>query len=260
MECVWLRINHCESSQGRRARLRVGVLYHVGNRTLTFHGSASAVRQLLLPLFQDWTFATLASLPSVSQVGEPQPPPAPAPPAPSPPLPPSVPCTTPPVCQETPVLVPPPPLHSRTPPALALLTGAKVVRSSSLSFVGSPSNSRLCKVRSIARLVPLPLHPSHTLRRLHPHPVFPPRLGLTHWRAVLAVSLHLLSLSHRLHFPLLTGCVPVVAAASPVPPLCSTGYCDSHCHSRRCSHHHSAPQPTLPVGSSRPLRPPHTCR
>ena len=56
-----LRINHWDSSQGRRARLRVGVLYHVGNRTLTFHGSATTVRQLLLPLFQDWTFATLAS-------------------------------------------------------------------------------------------------------------------------------------------------------------------------------------------------------
>ena len=65
---------------GRRARLRVGVLYHVGNRTLTFHGSASTARQL--PLFQDWTFATLASLPSVSQVGHcflwPSPPPPPS--------------------------------------------------------------------------------------------------------------------------------------------------------------------------------------
>ena len=52
-------MNHWDSSQGRRAPLRVGVLHHVGNRTLTFHGSASTVRQLLLPLFQEWTFATL---------------------------------------------------------------------------------------------------------------------------------------------------------------------------------------------------------
>ena len=64
---VWLRINHWDSSQGRRARLRVGVLYHMGNRTLTFHGTASVVSQLLLLLFQDWTFATLAFLPFVSQ-------------------------------------------------------------------------------------------------------------------------------------------------------------------------------------------------
>ena len=64
---VWLRINHWDSSQGRRARFRVGVLYHIGNRTLTFHGTASVVSQLLLLLFQDWTFATLASLPFVSQ-------------------------------------------------------------------------------------------------------------------------------------------------------------------------------------------------
>ena len=42
------------------------------NSTLTFHGSASTVRHLLLPLLQDWTFAALASLLSVSQVGEPQ--------------------------------------------------------------------------------------------------------------------------------------------------------------------------------------------
>ena len=34
-----------------------------------FTCSASVVRQLLLPLFQDWTHATMASLPSVSQVG-----------------------------------------------------------------------------------------------------------------------------------------------------------------------------------------------
>ena len=53
---VWPRINHWDSSQGRRARLRV---------------------------------ATSASLPSVSQVGEPQPPLAPTLPALSPPQPPS---------------------------------------------------------------------------------------------------------------------------------------------------------------------------
>ena len=48
---------------------------------------------------------------------------------------------------------------------------------------------------------------------------------------------------------------------SPVHPLCSTGYCDSHCHSHRCPQHRpSVPQPIPPVGSSRPARPPLTCR
>ena len=47
---------------------------------------------------------------------------------------------------------------------------------------------------------------------------------------------------------------------SPVPPLCSTSYCDSHCHSRRCSHHRlSVPQPIPPVIPSRPACPPRTC-
>ena len=45
---VWLRINRWDSSQGRRARLRVGVLYHVANRTLSFHGSATAVLPIVV--------------------------------------------------------------------------------------------------------------------------------------------------------------------------------------------------------------------
>ena len=52
----------------------------------------------LLPLFQDWTFGTLASLPSVSQVGEPQPPLTPL----------SGPSAPPPLCQGTPHVPPPP--------------------------------------------------------------------------------------------------------------------------------------------------------
>ena len=60
---VWLRVNHWDSSQGRRARLRVGTLYHVGNRTLTFHGSASTVRQLLLRSFPGLDFCHLGFFP-----------------------------------------------------------------------------------------------------------------------------------------------------------------------------------------------------
>ena len=85
---VWLKISHWDSSQGRRARLLGGVLYHVGNNTLTFHGLTTTVRQLLLPLFQEWTFATLASLPLVSQVGGTQPALTPTLPVPSLPQPP----------------------------------------------------------------------------------------------------------------------------------------------------------------------------
>ena len=122
---VWLRINHWDSSEGRRARLRVGVLYHVGNRTLTFHGSATTVRQLLLPLFQDWTFATLASLPSVSQV------------------PPSSPCAPPPLCQGTPQPVLPStaaslqPLHSSPVPRLS---GAHLAHPSTHFAIRGSSN------------------------------------------------------------------------------------------------------------------------
>ena len=145
--------NHWDSSQGRRARLRGGVLYHVGNRTLTFHGSATTVRQLLLPLFQDWTFATLASLPQclkwASHHSLSRPPH---------------------LCR---------PFRSHNPPGPAHLTGAKVVRSSFRLFVGSPSNSRLCKLRSTAWFAQLPLHPIHAPR--------------------LATSLHLLTLPLRLH-------------------------------------------------------------
>ena len=80
---------------------------------------------------------------------------------------------------------PPPPLHSRIPPALALLTGSKVVRSSSRSSVGSLFNSRLFKPRFIAWHVQLPLHLLLAQRPLLPYPVLPHRYGLTPSRAVL---------------------------------------------------------------------------
>ena len=108
-------------------------------------------------------------------------------------------------------------------------------------FVGSPSNSRLCKLRSTAWLAQLPLHLPHA----HAHLTTlcasgrgsPP--GEHCWPSP--------TLLLRLHVPLLTGFAPVVARAL-------------H-HSRRCSHHRlSVPQPIPPVAPSRLARPPRTCR
>ena len=212
---------------------------YVGNRTLTFQGSATTVRHLLLPLFQDWTFATLASLPSVSQVGEPQPPLAPTLPVTFQSLrtATSVPNDTNSLCRL---------LHTHNPPALAHPTGAKVVR-----FVGSPSKSRLHKLKSTAWFAQLPLHPFHILRLPHP---LPPVLPLRQGAHSQASAGHLPSPSHPVAPPpppspdqlcSLLGCT------SPVPRLCSTTHCDSHCHGRRCSHHRlSVPQPIPPVTPS----------
>ena len=61
---VWLRVDHWPTSLGRHPRLRCGVLYHVANRTLSFHGVADAV-QFLLPLFESWTYSSLPQLPSI---------------------------------------------------------------------------------------------------------------------------------------------------------------------------------------------------
>ena len=60
---VWLRIDHGRASRGG-SRLRCGVLFHPVNRELTFHGVATVVTQLLLPLFEDWTFPSVELLPS----------------------------------------------------------------------------------------------------------------------------------------------------------------------------------------------------
>ena len=59
---VWLRIDHWRASRGG-SRLRCG-LFHPVNRELTFHGVASVVTELLLPLFEDWTFPSVELLPS----------------------------------------------------------------------------------------------------------------------------------------------------------------------------------------------------
>ena len=53
---VWLRVDHWPTALGRHPRLRCGVLHHVANRTLSFHGIVIDAVQFLLPLFESWTF------------------------------------------------------------------------------------------------------------------------------------------------------------------------------------------------------------
>ena len=68
---VWLRVNHWSGAMSRRPRLRCGVLYHVANRTLSFHGGADVARRMLLPIFADWTFSSLHDCPSMRPGPEP---------------------------------------------------------------------------------------------------------------------------------------------------------------------------------------------
>ena len=66
---VWLRVDQWPTALGRHPRLRCCVLYHVANRTLSFHGIARDAVQFLLPLFEDWTCSSLPQLPSVRSSG-----------------------------------------------------------------------------------------------------------------------------------------------------------------------------------------------
>ena len=240
---VWLRINHWDSSQGRRARLRVGVLYHVGNRTLTFHGSASVVRQLLLPLFQDWTHATMASLPSVSQVGNHQAveapscvPPTQTPPSPAPHVPhaqPSGPYAPPHRCQGCQELM-------------------SIVRR--LTFQLQALQTEVHRM-VIAAGRPAPVPPAQVpAPPSTPSPIgAPPTTGAPSSFPPPPPPLPVRSCSRR-------GCTSLVL------PLCTTGYCDIHCHSHRCHFHHpSSPAPHPPTTLSArsgnpPRRPLQVCR
>ena len=55
---VWLHVDHWRGAHCSRLCLRCGVLHHVANRELTFHGSDVDATQLLLPIFADWTYPT----------------------------------------------------------------------------------------------------------------------------------------------------------------------------------------------------------
>ena len=57
---VWLRINSRQATFARRPHLLCGVLFHVANRTLTFHGDVSEAARLL-PIFRPWTSDTAES-------------------------------------------------------------------------------------------------------------------------------------------------------------------------------------------------------
>ena len=58
---VWLRVDHWPSAVGRHPRLRCGVLYHIADRNLSFHGIATDTVQL--PLLGSWTFSSLPQVP-----------------------------------------------------------------------------------------------------------------------------------------------------------------------------------------------------
>ena len=64
---VWLRIDQWSSALGNRPRLRCGALYHVANRTVTFHGVARDAARLLVPLLEGWTVPSISQLPSVQR-------------------------------------------------------------------------------------------------------------------------------------------------------------------------------------------------
>ena len=59
---VWLRVNCPQGAYSRRPRLLCGVLFHIENRSLTFHGDATSAADALLPLFQSWTFSSAANM------------------------------------------------------------------------------------------------------------------------------------------------------------------------------------------------------
>ena len=71
---VWLRVDYWPTALGRHPRLRCGVLYHVANRTLSFHGVGRDAVQFLVPLFESWTFSSLPQLPSIRTSGSSVPP------------------------------------------------------------------------------------------------------------------------------------------------------------------------------------------
>ena len=61
---VWLRIFDPTAGARRgNPRVRCGVLYHVSQMTAYFHGDEQATREIVLPLFQDWTFDSLDQVP-----------------------------------------------------------------------------------------------------------------------------------------------------------------------------------------------------
>ena len=68
---VWLRVDQWPTALGRHPHLRCGVLYHVANRTLSFHGIARDAVQFLLHSFRiGRVLLSLSCLPFDRQVLE----------------------------------------------------------------------------------------------------------------------------------------------------------------------------------------------
>ena len=232
---VWLKIN-----KGILPKV-VGVLCHVGNRTSDFHWLRHHCETTSAPSFPGLDVCHLG-FPSFSfssgraKTSSARPTCA----IPSAPAFRSLRTTR-------PQPVPPPPQPHPSSPCPP--HGAKVARSSSRSSDDSLCNLRPFKLRFTAwhvKLPPTSFSPSAPFS----HPVLPHRLGPTPSRCNAG---HLPAPPSPIRFFSRRGCT------SPVPSLCSTVCCDSHCHSHRCPQHRpSVPQP--PVGSSRPARPPRTCR
>ena len=213
--------------------------------------------QSLLPVFQDWTYATLSSLPSVSQVGDHVP-----------------------VAQCLPTLVPQSPfsrhrqrLHQcrhrqQSGPQLIhldgpqlLLTGVRGVRNSLPSCVASRFSCKRCRLKFIAwqprlprfvPVVPVPLAlPPMVRPPMHPSPLHVLLLAIPELlsQAPLVVSRQrqLLLLPRTAHQPPFQTASRVCVAVAPhkfpsfVPPVIVTP------RSRRCLHHCSDRRFAQPV-------------
>ena len=232
---VWLRIDQWRRGSGGRTQLRCGVLYHVANRELTFHGMADVVTQLLLPIFEDWTYPSITQQPSVRPL-TPQAPPlddpfqqdpfdrqltGPLPQVPSPTRP-SAPPNPP--SQGVPVVPPPPPpsppaadvraLHSIISSLVnvcranqdAIRTLVDEVRSLRLQAQQAPS-PHACPPPLAPPLRPTPLH--------QPNAEIPPSGG---------------------RLPPVRSCRR--GGCSVPPHQCRVGYCVDHCTSARCTRNH----------------------
>ena len=64
---VWLRVDHWSNALLNRPRLRCGALFHVANRTVSFHEAARDAVRFLLPIFESWTVASISQLSSIQQ-------------------------------------------------------------------------------------------------------------------------------------------------------------------------------------------------
>ena len=60
---VWLRILDSAASGNRCGRVKCGVLYHVAQMKVYFHGEEQPTRELLLPRFEAWTYVSLGACP-----------------------------------------------------------------------------------------------------------------------------------------------------------------------------------------------------